>query len=231
MITCIIVDDEQPARELIQHYLSGLKDVKLMASFESTVDAFNWMQQHTIDLVFLDIQMPKISGLKFIQSLRTAPKIIFTTAYREYAAEAFEADALDYLVKPITQERFMRAISKLNHYHKNIAGNLHTVDDFNTAYIFLKTGNRQTKIFLKDILYIEGLKDYVKVHTHSKMLVASERLSYMEQRLPENMCALIHKSIIVDLSGIIQHTSDEVTIGNTTLPIGRVFKNEFLKKL
>jgi DNA-binding LytR/AlgR family response regulator len=231
MTKCIIVDDERPARELIQLHLSGLRDFSLLESFENAVEAFNFIQQNKVDLIFLDIQMPKISGLKLIKSLKIAPKIILTTAYREYAVEAFELDALDYMVKPITQERFMKAISKFNYYHNTLTENLQIADNFKDAYIFLKTGTQQTKIYLKDIIYIEGLKDYVKVHTHDKVLLASERLSYMEQKLPENKFSRIHKSFIVALPKITHYTSEQISIGNTTLPIGRVFKNEFLKKL
>jgi len=231
MTKCIIVDDERPARELIQLHLSCLRDFSLLESFENAVEAFNFIQQNKVDLIFLDIQMPKISGLKLIKSLKIAPKIILTTAYREYAVEAFELDALDYMVKPITQERFMKAISKFNYYHNTLTENLQIADNFKDAYIFLKTGTQQTKIYLKDIIYIEGLKDYVKVHTRDKVLLASERLSYMEQKLPENKFSRIHKSFIVALPKITHYTSEQISIGNTTLPIGRVFKNEFLKKL
>lgn len=231
MIKCIIVDDEQPARELIQLHLAGLKDFNLLASFDNAVDAFNFIQQNTVDLVFLDIQMPKISGLKLIRSLKIAPKIILTTAFREYAVEAFDLDVLDYLLKPISQERFMKAISKYNYYQQNLLEKPQPVDDFDRAYLFLKTGAQQTKVFLKDIIYLESLKDYVRVHTPEKHFVVSERLSYLEQKLPENRFARIHKSFIVALLKIDQLKSDEVSIGNVTLPIGRVYKNEFLKKL
>ena len=125
----------------------------------------------------------------------------------------------------------MKAISKFNYYHNSLRERPHIIDDFNDAYIFLKIGNQQTKIFLKDIIYIEGLKDYVKIHTHAKVFVASERLSYMEQKLPENKFSRIHKSFIVALPKITHYTTEQITIGNTSLPIGRVFKNEFLRKL
>jgi DNA-binding LytR/AlgR family response regulator len=231
MTKCIIVDDERPARELIELHLSGLKDFVLVASFENAVDAFNFVQQNIVDLIFLDIQMPKISGLELIKSLKTAPKIILTTAYREHAVEAFELDVLDYLIKPITQERFMKAVSKFNYYFNSMIEKPQAIDNFKEAYIFLKTGNLQTKVYLKDILYIEGLKDFIKVHTPAKIIIASERLSYMEQKLPENKFSRIHKSFIVALDKITDYTSEKLTIGNISLPIGRVFKNEFLKKL
>jgi DNA-binding LytR/AlgR family response regulator len=231
MFTCIIVDDEHPARELIQHYLSSLTNFTLLASFENAVDAFHFLQKNVVDLAFLDIQMPKLSGLAFIKSLQAPPAIILTTAYREYAVEAFELEVFDYLVKPITSERFMKAIAKYNHYQNSLIEKPQKRDDFTNAYLFLKTGREQTKVYLQDILYIEGLKDYVKVHTATKMYVVSEGLSYMEQKLPEHKFSRIHKSFIVAMDKITHYTTEEVAIGTTALPIGRVFKNEFLKKL
>lgn len=231
MISCVVIDDEQPARELLEMHLSTLDNFMLVATFDNALDGFNFLQKNRIDLLFLDIQMPRFTGLELMRSLKVCPKVILTTAYREYAVEAYELDALDYLVKPITQERFMKAVSKFN-YHANLpvekAGSIHSFDE---AYIFLKTGTEQTKIYLKDIRYVEGLKDFVKVHTSHKAFIASERLSYMEEKLPENKFARIHKSYIVSLEKIDVVHSEQVTIENISLPIGRVFKKHFLKKL
>lgn len=231
MIKCVIIDDEQPARELIKMHLSGLPDFALVATFDNALDGFNFLQKTTVDLVFLDIQMPRISGLDLIRSLKTIPNIILTTAYREYAVEAFELDATDYLLKPITQERFMKAIARFNYYHNFRAEKVDVPDSFNTAYVFLKVGTAQTKIFLNDILYIEGLKDFTKVHTTQKVLIASERLSYLEEKLPENKFARVHKSFIVALGKINHIQADQIIINNTTLPIGRVYKHECMKKV
>src|SRR5687768_11316198 len=175
--------------------------------------------------------MPHVSLAPLLKSLRIFPKIILTTAYREYAAETFELDVLDYLIKPVTQDRFMKAISKFNYYNNERPEKPGTPSSFDLAYIFLKTGKGQTKIYLKDILYIEGLKDYIKVHTPAKVIVASERLSYMEDKLPENKFARVHKSYIVALEPINGVHAEEVMIGDIAIPIGRVFKNEFLKKV
>jgi DNA-binding LytR/AlgR family response regulator len=230
MIICIIVDDERPARDLIALHLSHLKDFHLLAVFENAVDAFNYLQTNSVDLVFLDIQMPKISGIELIKSLKLPPKIILTTAYRDYAVEAFELDVLDYLVKPITQERFMKAISKFNYYSAKTPEPADPLPAFNEAYIFLKTGKEQAKIFLKDIIYIEGFRDYIKVHTTSRFCLANERLSYMEEKLPESKFVRIHKSFIIALDKLTSFTLDQVMLEKMALPIGRSYKNEFLKK-
>lgn len=230
MIKCVVIDDEQPARELIALHLANLPGFELLASVDNALDGFTLLQKNTVDLVFLDIQMPRISGLELIRSLKVCPKIILTTAYREYAAEAFELDVIDYLIKPITQERFMKSISRFNFYNTALTENPVIANSFEMAYIFLKVGKGQVKIYLKDILYIEGLKDFIKVHTVQKMFVASERLSYMEETLPENKFARIHKSYIVALEKITCMQAEQVIVGSITIPIGRVFKNEFVKK-
>ena len=231
MTKCIIVDDERPARDLIKLHLSGLRDFELVETFDNALDAFNFLQRAEVDLIFLDIQMPKISGLELIKSLKVCPKIILTTAFREHAVEAFELDVLDYLIKPVTQERFMKAISKFTYYDNIIPEKTKIPNSFDNAYIFLKVGKEQIRVFLKDILYIEGFKDYIKVHTAVKVFVAFERLSYMEEKLPENRFARIHKSFIVALDKITQYNTEQIKIGDTSLSIGRVFKNSFLKKI
>jgi len=209
-------------------HLSNLRDFELVASFDNALDAFNFLQKNTVDLIFLDIQMPRVSGLELIRSLKFCPKVILTTAYREYAVEAFELEVMDYLVKPITHERFMKAISRFNYAQ---AERPEVASSWDTAYIFLKAGKGLTRIYLKDILYIEGLRDFIKVHTSGRVYIASERLSYMEEKLPEKQFARVHKSFIVALDKINSLQAEQVMIGEAAIPIGRVFKNEFLKKV
>lgn len=231
MIKCIVIDDEQPARELITLHLANLNGFQLLATFDNALDGFNFLQKNTVDLVFLDIQMPRISGLELIRSLKVCPAIILTTAYREYAVEAFELDVLDYLIKPVTQERFMKSISKFNYYNNVPAEKTDLSNSYLTAYIFLKVGKGQERMLLKDILYIEGLRDFIKVHTAKKVFIASERISYMHEKLPDSKFARIHKSFIVALDKINSVHAEEVMIGDIAIPIGRVYKNEFQKKL
>jgi DNA-binding LytR/AlgR family response regulator len=138
MTKCIIVDDERPARDLIRLHLSGLQDFELVETFDNALDAFNFLQRAEVDLIFLDIEMPRVSGLELIKSLKVCPKIILTTAFREYAVEAFELDVLDYLIKPVTQERFMKAISKFTYYNKVLPEKTNIPNSFDNAYIFLK---------------------------------------------------------------------------------------------
>ena len=231
MIKCIIIDDEKPARSLIQLYLSSLAGFEVIASFENSVSAFSFLQKNSVDLIFLDIEMPRVSGMEFIRSLKVCPKVILTTAYREYAVDAFEMDVLDYLVKPITQERFIKAISKYNYYANAITNNSKTMDNYSDAYIFFRINREEIKVFLKDILYIEGFKDYIKIHTTNKVLMANERLSYLEERLPESKFVRTHKSYIVAVDKISQYKSEQISIAGNILPIGRVYKQFFIKKI
>jgi DNA-binding LytR/AlgR family response regulator len=231
MTKCIIVDDERPARDLIRLHLLGLHDFELLETFDNALDAFNYLQRSAVDLIFLDIQMPQVSGLELIKSLKVCPRVILTTAFREHAVEAFDLDVLDYLIKPVTQERFMKAISKFIYYTNILPEKIQLPNSFDSAYIFLKVGKEQTRVFLKDIIYIEGFRDYIKVHTATKVFVAFERLSYMEEKLPENKFTRIHKSYIVALDKITNYNAEQIKIGDTVVAIGRTFKNNFFKKI
>jgi len=231
MIRCLIVDDEEPARELIKLHLSGMDGFEVTASLNNAWDAFTFLQKNTVDIAFIDIRMPGISGLELIRTLKSSPKIVLTTAYREYAAEAFEIDVFDYLVKPITHERFMKMIAKYMHYKSGQALIKDSTKSDDEAYMFFKVGREQVKIYLKDILYIEGLADYIRVHTKEKSYIASEKLGYMEEKLPLNAFARIHKSFIIALDKISSYNADQVILSGKALPLGRLFKAQFLKTI
>lgn len=214
MIRCLIVDDEEPARELIKLHLSMLDGFEVAASLDNALEAYSYLQNHTVDLVFLDIMLPKLSGLDLLRTLKVVPKVILTTAYREYAADAFDLDVFDYIVKPVTQERFMKAIGKYNS---------------DSAFLFFKVGREQVKIFLNEIIFIEGLADYIKVHTKAQSYIVSEKLGYMEEKLAANSFLRIHKSYIVSLAKITRYNTEQVTLDKIVLPLGRLFKAGFLK--
>jgi DNA-binding LytR/AlgR family response regulator len=231
MIRCLIVDDEEPARELIKMHLSDLEGFEVAASLNNALDAFTFLQKSTVDIVFLDIRMPKLSGLELVRSLKSSPKVILTTAYREYALDAFEIDVFDYLLKPITHERFMKAIAKYMHYRSGQVVAKETLKSEDEAYMFFKVGREQVKIFLNDILYIEGLADYIRVQTKDRSYIASEKLGYMEEKLPLKSFARIHKSFIIALDNISSYNADQVIVNNKALPLGRLFKAGFLKMI
>lgn len=228
MTKCLIIDDEFPARALIQTYLESVLDFKVLGSFNNAIDGLTFLQNNEVDLMFLDIQMPQMNGLTLLKSLEIRPKVVFTTAYREFAADAFDLEVLDYLVKPISEERFMKTISKylqLQEYGQNVAPVSTTLEE---AYIFLKVGKEQKKVFLSDILFIEGLKDYIKVYTQAGMLVVYERLGYMEAKLPESRFIRIHKSFIVSIDKILTYSNDTVKVETQEIPIGRIYKQSFM---
>lgn len=228
MIKCLIVDDEPPARELLQRYIEPLEGFEVLDMFDNALSAFSFLQSNHVDLMFLDIQMPRMNGIELLKSLQSPPKVIMTTAFRDHAVEGFELNILDFLLKPISQERFFKAISKFHYYYEIKENKPHENSTYEDAYLFLKVDRDQVKVFLKDILFIEGLKDYIKVHTTQKVLVAYERLGYMEEKLPEGRFVRIHKSYIISVNKIIHYNSAKVQIGKVSLPIGRVYKQAFL---
>lgn len=231
MNKCLIIDDELPARELIQAYLEVLPDFEVVNSIDNAIDGFVYLQSHPVDLLFLDIQMPRMTGLELLKSLQTRPKVVLTTAFREYAVDGFDLDVLDYLVKPISQDRFLKTISKYLHFKEitqDASSQKSAIDD---AYIFLKVDKEQKKIFLNEILYIEGLKDYIKVYTLKGMYVVYERLGYMEAKLPESKFVRVHKSFIVSLDKVSKYTNDVLNIDQYEIPLGRMYKQNFLSKV
>lgn len=230
-VRCLVVDDEPPARELLVSYISRLEDFEIVAECSNALEAFSNLHKSTIDLMFLDIQMPRMTGLELIKSLRTPPKIVLTTAYKEYACEGFDLDVLDYLVKPISFERFMKSVAKYHQYAAIPSENDIHESPFDQAYLFIKVNKEQVKVHFKDIRYIESLKDYIKIHTHTESYVTYNRLSYMEEVLPEHRFVRIHKSYIISLSDLKSYGNDFVKIGDAELPVGRIYKQKFQEAL
>ncbi len=228
---CLIIDDERPARGLIETYLEVLPDFEVVQTFDNAVEGFVYLQNHPIDLLFLDIQMPKMSGLELLKALHTRPKVILTTAYREYAAEGFDLEVFDYLVKPISQERFLKAISKYLHFQEITKPVISQSSAYEAAYLFLKVEKEQKKVFLNEILYIEGLKDYIKVYTIQGRFVVYERLGYMEAKLPESKFTRVHKSFLVAMDKVTTYNHDFLKIGEQEIPIGKIYKQIFLSKI
>lgn len=226
-VKCIIVDDEPPARELLVSYLSKVEDFEIAGQFDNALDAFAYLQKHQTDLAFLDIQMPQMNGVELVKSLTNAPRIIFTTAFRKYATDGFDLDALDYLVKPITFDRFMKSIGKYHQYHSRSVNGESATEAFESAYIFVKVNKAQVRIYLKDIVFIESIRDYLKIHTREKIHVTYMRISFMQEKLPERKFTRIHKSFIVSFQHITAIRADIVEIGNRELPIGRHYKKSF----
>jgi DNA-binding LytR/AlgR family response regulator len=232
-IKCLLADDEPPARELLASYINRLDDLELCGQCADSLETFKFLQKNEVNLLFLDIQMPGMNGLELIKSLHNPPHIVLITAYREYAVEGFELDVLDYLVKPVSFERFLKTVSRYHHY----SGNSHPneserpVDTFENAYMFFKVNKEMIKIFLKDILYIESIKDYIKIVTPEKSYITYQRINYMEEKLPESSFVRVHKSYIVAVPKIKAFRSDTIKIGQVDIPVGRHYKKNFTETL
>jgi len=222
-IKCIIIDDELPAQNVLKHFISKTDVLQLMATCSSAAEAFEYLQLHPeTDLIFLDINMPNQSGLEFYKHLKQPPKVIFTTAYPQYAVEGFEVEAIDYLLKPIAYERFLTAIGKaVKHFSE-----LEKAIDF----ITLKENKSFHKVFFKDILYIEAFGDYVKVHTTHKTIVTHSTFKNLKKKLPAHFIR-VHKSFCINANRLEQVTGNMVIMGKHQIPIGQTYKEKVLKKL
>src|SRR5688572_6350562 len=228
-IKCLVIDDEPPAREILKQYISGVESLELAGVCSNAIEAISFLNDHPVDLLFLDIQMPQLLGTNFIRTLKTPPKIIFTTAYRKYAVEGFELDAVDYILKPISLERFLKAVNKVlqtNLSSMQIANNSKEIHTEPNRFLYFRVDRKMVKILLNDILFIEGLKDYVKIFTTSKTIVTKHVLSTLEGMLPSDEFLRIHRSFIVAINKIDSYNADSIEIAKQELPIGRLFKHD-----
>lgn len=226
---CLILDDEPLALDILENYIKQFSHLRLVGRFTKPFEAISYLKNNPIDLLFLDIKMPLISGVDLLKTLMNPPAVILTTAFRDYAVESYDLNVLDYLLKPISLERFVSAINKYNqrtHEQDMTKPDIRNEDGF----IYFKSSKKMIKVFLKDIMWIESLKDYVKIQTLQQTIISYERISYLEEKLPENMFIRIHRSFIVAPRHIKSFTSSIVQIGDDELPIGRLYKNEVLKQ-
>lgn len=231
-LKCVIVDDEPLAIEVLESYVEKVERLQLVGKFRNAVSAFDFLQSTEVDLIFLDIQMPKLTGIDFLKTLKNPPKVIFTTAFREYALEGYELEVSDYLLKPISFERFLKSISKVfddSETRRSSQSNKSIVDE--EPFVYFKVDKRMVKIRLNDILIIESIKDYVKVKTSEKEIVTHQQISYLEHKLPEDKFLRIHRSFIVAKDKIDAFSATEVEIDKKYVPIGRNYKNEVIEKL
>ena len=231
VINCIIVDDEPMAREILQRHLQKIDFVHVVATCKNATEAFNAVGSEQVDLVFLDINMPEISGLSFARSINDTIKVIFTTAYREYAVDGFDLQAVDYLLKPISFERLAQAIEKFKSNHIFI-NNQHVsaVEDKND-FIFVRADRKMVKINFDEINYIESLSDYIKIYLSDKTIVTRETITNIEAKLPALKFLRTHRSYIVSIAKIESFTNEYIEVSNKAVPISRSYKNTVLNKL
>ena len=227
MIKCIVVDDEPLARSLVEGHIAQVPFLEHIGSFKNAVLASDFLSSNSVDLILLDIQMPMLTGIDFLKSLQNPPKVIFTTAYRDYAVESYELQVVDYLLKPITFSRFFKAVSKLNATPQVKTPEVPSGRD----HIFVQANKKNIKVVLDAILYVESLKDYLKIHTTSDTIVIKERISAFAKALPQNKFIQVHRSYIVAREKVTAFTQQDVEIGRIEIPIGGSYKEYVLKVL
>lgn len=229
-ITCLIVDDEPLAIEILESYVQRIEQLQIKATFRNAISAFEFLQKESVDLIFLDIQMPKLSGIEFLKTLKNPPKVIFTTAFRDYAVESFELEVIDYLLKPIPFDRFLKAVGKILSPQAQAVKPV-AKTDLVDSFVYFKVDKKMIKTKMNDILYIESIKDYVKVKTHDKEIVTQQKISYLEESLPKDQFLRIHRSFIVNVAKIDAYTATDIEIGKFNIPIGRNYKGDVTKIL
>ena len=224
---CLIVDDEELARELIATHLSQLPDFEIVAICASAIEANTVLKTRTIDLLFLDIEMPVLKGTDFLKNLVHKPKVIFTTAHREYAIESYELNVVDYLLKPIVFNRFFKAVEKFLDTQIIIEANTNTSE---STHIFVQSNKKNINVNYDGILYIESIKDYIKIHTLNSTLIIKHGISAFEEKLDHRFIR-VHRSYIVNSQKVTAYTKQDIEIGAIEIPIGDLYKKSALEKL
>ncbi|HEA31394.1 MAG TPA: response regulator transcription factor [Leeuwenhoekiella sp.] len=229
-INCLAIDDEVVALEILASHISKIERLNLVNTCNNATEAFNYLSNHHIDLIFLDINMPGITGIAFAKAINPQTKIIFTTAYREYAVEGFDLQAVDYLLKPISLPRLLKAVENyLNLYQKPPKSDSKPVQE--AEFIFVKIERQMVKINFEDILYVESLSDYLKIQTTDKMYTVREKISVVEEKLPSERFIRIHRSFVVAFAQIESYTHEQLVINGHSIPISRSYKDAVLQKL
>lgn len=221
-LKCVVVDDEPMAREIIETYIAKTPNLELVASFKNAAEVILFAQENELDLFFLDIHMPEISGLSLAKIIHKKSQIIFTTAYREYAIDGFNLNVVDYLLKPIAFDRFLQAVQKVL---------VLEIPENNNNFMFVRSDRKMVKIDFNSILYIESLSDYLKIFTKEKTIVLRETISGLEEKLPAKKFIRIHRSFIVSLKNLTSYTNEFIEIDQKALPISRSYKESVLQKL
>lgn len=229
-VKCLVVDDEPLARQLIENHISKVPALEVVGSCDNALKAFEIISSQEVDLLFLDIKMPNITGIDFLKTIKNPPKTIFTTAYRDYALESYDLEVLDYLLKPITFERFFRAIDRFLRLKKKNDNSIKE-NESTEEFLLLKSGSKYHKVFIEEILFIESLKDYIKVHViNDKRIVTKYKISDIEEKLNSDFLR-VHRSYIINTNKISAFTINDIEINSTEIPIGASYKEKVISFL
>jgi len=229
-IRCLVVDDEPLAANVIKSYIEKVDILEIVAICSNAVETFNRLNSSKIDLIFLDIKMPQITGMELMRSLTNPPKIILTTAFRDFAVESYEHGVVDYLLKPVSFERFLKAIGKLTLVQQPVSLPVN-LEENRQKYIFVKSNKTLVKVALDKILYIEGLKEYLQIVTSSEKIISYLSLAYMIEKLPSDRFIRVHRSYIISIDKIKSYSATEITLPGKTIPIGNHYKQSTLSIL
>lgn len=228
---CIIVDDEPLGIEILESYVKRIPDLDLVRTCNNALEASEFLKNHKVDLMFLDIQMPEITGLELMRSLPDPPLVVFCTAYPDFAVEGFELNAIDYLLKPVSFERFTKTIDRVKEYVNMKKTDAVEAPDLENDHIFIKSNQKQIKLSYDQIQYVEAFADYVKLYTPEKRYITLQTMKNMEQKLPDEKFIRVHRSFIVNQKYITSFNSSELEIGPVKIPVGKNYKDAFLTKL
>jgi DNA-binding LytR/AlgR family response regulator len=239
MIRCLVVDDEPLALHILEDYISKMPFLQLVKATTNPIEALTIVQAAEVDLVFLDVQMPELTGIQFLKIANGKAKVILTTAYPQYALEGYELDVVDYLLKPIAFDRFFKSVQKAQSIIQPVVAKPQVVvqaepvqqDDFSTDFIFVKTEHKIQKVYLHNILFIEGLKDYISIFTPAERIITLQGMKKMEDALPEKHFVRVHKSYIVALNKIDSIERSRIQIGDKIIPVGDTYRDEFFKMI
>jgi DNA-binding LytR/AlgR family response regulator len=233
IIKCLVVDDEPFARDVLRRYIEMVPSLSFCGECGNAIEAMSFLQRQSVDLLFLDIHMPQVKGIDLLKIISNPPKVILTTAHAEYALEGYDLDIVDYLLKPIQFERFLKAVGRAFQFARPAAA-MHTApveESRKEPYIYLRADRKMVKVLLQDILYVESMKDYIKVFTTRGTIITKQSITAMEAMLPEGAFIRTHRSFIASVEKIKSFTTELIEIEKAEIPIGKLYRNNVLKAL
>lgn len=232
---CMIVEDEEPAIKVLENHIGHFNDLEISSVHTNAMDALSALRQTKVDILFLDIQLPKISGIDFLKSLTHRPAVILTTAHKEYALEGYDLEVVDYLLKPISFERFARALSKVyQRFQKNLEipqAELEKISAFSAPFLYIKCDREYIKVLLEELLYVESVKNHIKIVTDQGTLLTLMSMSQIEEKLPAQHFVRVHRSFMVSIHKVSKFNHAYVSVGKKSIPIGRHYKQAFFDRI
>jgi DNA-binding LytR/AlgR family response regulator len=227
-VRCLLVDDEPPALEILRTYINSLPGLTIVGECHHAVAAFEFLQQHDVDLIFLDVMMPQLLGTDLLKAIPQPPKVIFTTAYRDYAVEGFELGATDYLLKPFSLDRFMKAVYRALDQDSN---KTQASPQGTGQFLYIRADRKMVKVLVDDILYIESMKDYIRIFLATGQVITKQTITAIEAMLPHDEFVRVHRSFIIPKKKISAYNQNAVFIGKVEIPVGPLYKQEVMKRL